>query len=178
MLFGEKRNTLNLDIQRDPLAATNYNGATMSLRDGKIISATASFRDAELLGEESASETQGNETERLLPPGQNDSVDLAAAARGKSAKSGYATEITGDTLPFCYAAILSPYRAVPVQMSDTELSANYVIFKVTHKLTRSIYTQSFTLRGDAVTPSKGGGASAPAASASASASFNVQLSIF
>jgi hypothetical protein len=97
---------------------------------------------------------------------------------GAAQTSAYSIEATGSTLPLCYNGVLTPYRMVSVRVSDSRYSTDYVIFKVTHTLTRSHYTQTFTLRGKAVSEKKGASATSPAASASVAASFNIQVSIF
>jgi hypothetical protein len=53
-----------------------------------------------------------------------------------------------------------------------------VIFKVTHTLGLSEYTQSFTVRGNTVSPQASVSASVPSPSAAIAASFNVQVNIF
>jgi len=73
---------------------------------------------------------------------------------------------------------LSPYRWVLVKLSDSQYSTKYLITQVTHTLTRSIYTQSFTMKGNGVTVAAGGSPTGPQPSAGLSVSFNLQLSIF
>jgi hypothetical protein len=178
ILFGEDRNTLSINVKHNARSSSDVTAATLSLRDKSVTTSSSSYRDAALLGPQTATDTQGNTTTRRLPPGQSDLVDLDSATSGEAATSGYALEATGEVMPFCYTGVLSPYRVVQAQMSDTLLSGNFVIFKVTHKLTRNIYAQSFTLRGNSVTPAASGSASGPQPSASLSVNFNVQASIF
>lgn len=178
ILFGADRNTTELNIKNNARSPSEVTASSMSLRDKSMTTATSSYRDATLLGKQPASDASANTTKKRLPPGQTDSVDLQSATDGEAASSGFSLEATGSVMPFCYTGVLMPYRVVQAQISDSELSANYVIFKVKHTLNRSIYTQSFTLKGNSTSPAASTSASAPQPSASASASFNVQVSIF
>ena len=101
--------------------------------------------------------------------------DRALAA---ASKLSLASKATGEVLPFCYGGVLRPYRVVPVNVSDSDLSANYLLTKVTHTLDRSNYKQSFSMKGNSVSKAAGGSMGAPQASASFSISFNIQGSIF
>ena len=96
--------------------------------------------------------------------------------------SGFTLTADGSVLPLRYTGILRPYLMVPVRLSDTRYSANYVIFKVVHTLGLSDYTQSFTMRGNAVSAATSASAGLPAPSAAvagaAAVSFNIQVDIF
>jgi|APLak6261663543_1056040.scaffolds.fasta_scaffold00138_14 hypothetical protein len=178
VLMGDGRNLANFDLRNNARSPASVQGATLSLKDKKIVTASASYRNAILLGDEPAVPEGSGDTVRQLPPGQSGRNDLDDVAAGVAADSGFSAEATGSLLPLCYGGILSPYRAVNVQLSDSAQSGLYVIFKVTHTLTRSDYTQSFTVRGNAISAKSSTSASKPQASASFSASFNVQVSIF
>lgn len=70
---------------------------------------------------------------------------------------------------------------IRANVSNSRYSAKYVIFKVTHTLGISEYTQSFSLRGNAVTPETSANALSPAAAVAigaAAVSFNIQADIF
>ncbi|MBV9959803.1 MAG: hypothetical protein JO360_15365 [Acidobacteria bacterium] len=178
ILFGEDRNTTELQVKNNSRSPSEVTASTMSLGDKGIRTSTNSYRNATLLGKEPPPADAANTTKKRLPPGQTDSVDLDSATAGEAAASGFALEATGSVLPFCYTGVLAPYRIVQAQMSDTSLSANYVIFKVKHTLNRSIYTQAFTLKGNAISPPASTSASAPQPSANLSVSFNMQVSVF
>jgi hypothetical protein len=178
VLMGDGRNLANFDLRNNARSPAQVQGASMSLKDKKILTATSSFRDASLLGDEPATPSGSGETIKRLPPGQGDRSDLDSLAAAAAAESGFSAEATGSVLSLCYDGVLWPYRAVEVRLSDSALSGPYVIVKVKHTLTRSEHTQSFTVRGNAVSAKSESSASKPQASASFSASFNVQVSIF
>ena len=53
--------------------------------------------------------------------------------------------------------LIAPYKVVTVRGVNARLSGAYVIKKVTHRLTRSIYTQSFSLLRNARSEGSSGG---------------------
>lgn len=70
---------------------------------------------------------------------------------------------------------------IRARVSNSRYSAHYVIFKVTHTLGISEYTQSFSVRGNAVTPEASVNVFSPAAAVAtgaAAVSFNIQMDIF
>lgn len=178
-MFGENRNLAEFNIEQNARSATNITAARMNLRDKSITTSTASYRDATLLGEDAALDTsEENIKTRRLPPDQSDSADLDGATAGERDRDSLTLEATGSVLPLCFKGVLIPYRLVAVSVSDSRFSTNYMIFKVVHTLDRSNYTQSFTVKGNAVTASPDACAAKPQASASASVSFNMQVNIF
>lgn len=178
VLFGEGRNLAELQVRNNARSPAEVRAATLNFRDKSVVSATASYRDAALLGDEPPVPESLEPAAMRLPPGRHGQTSLDDAVAGAAGESGFSAEATGSVLPLCYTGVLSPYRAVAVQLSDTQWSVNYVIFRVTHTLNRDQYTQSFTLRGNAVSSAQPTSASGPAASAGLSLEFNVQMSIF
>jgi hypothetical protein len=83
-------------------------------------------------------------------------------------------------MPFYYKDVLSPYRLVSVQLSDSKLSGTYLLTRVTHTLNRSVYKQEFGARRNAASAAGPGAAGAPASpqAAAVAAAFNTQGDIF
>ena len=178
ILLGEDRNFTSLNLRRNARGPANVRAATLSIKDKKITTGRAAPTDAQLMGDAPAVAAAGNTPTRVLPPGQSDLVDVNDRARAAASKLSLASRATGEVLPFCYGGVLRPYRVVPVNVSDSDLSANYLLTKVTHTLDRSNYKQSFSMKGNSVSKAAGGSMGAPQASASFSISFNIQGSIF
>jgi hypothetical protein len=183
VLTGPDRNISGFNIRRLSDRATVHEGASLNMGDMSI--STARSSSADVVPQEGEGATMAGEPDirtRRLQPGIGDHTDLAEAAEGAALDSSFTIRAEGAVLPLCYGAILLPYRMVPVRVSNSRYSGNYVIFQVTHTLGISEYTQRFSMRGNAVSPATGAGASAPAAAAAvtgaASASFNIQLGIF
>ena len=182
-LLGDSRNLAEFNVRENASTASTFEGATLSFRDKSVATGSASFRDATLIEATAATDAPEKETrKRRLPPGHNDLTDPQSAAEGAASMSGFTLTAEGSVLPLCYTGILRPYRMVPVKLSDTRYSSNYVIFRVVHTLGVSEYTQSFSLRGNAVSAPKSANAGLPAPSASVAGalavSFNLQVDIF
>lgn len=180
VMFGEDRNLAEFNVSQNPQTASDVVAATLNLRDKSVSTASSSYRDSTLLGEEAATGyNEQNVKKKRLPPGRGSLVDLESATKGEVEKSSFTLEAEGSVLPLCYDGVLSPYRMVPVLLSDSRFSTNYVIFKVVHTLTRSHYTQSFKMKGNAVSNKKDGTVpSVPQASAVIAVGFNAQVNIF
>jgi hypothetical protein len=177
-LLGSDRNIEDFNVQNRAQNPCNVQASTLPLDHSAPQTSTASYRDAPLMGDKPADASSTNQATCFLPPGQSDRVDLDTATQGAAAESGFSLEGTGHVVPFCYPAVLSPYRWVLIKLSDSDLSTKYLLHRVTHTLNRSVYRQAFTAKGNAVSQAAGGGASGPQPSASLSVSFNVQVSIF
>jgi hypothetical protein len=177
-LLGADRNIETFNVNNKAQNPCTVQAATLSIAHDTVKSSTSSFRDATLMGDQPPDASNTNQATCLLPPGQSDRVDLDHATKGAATESGFSLEATGSIVPFCYPAVLSPYRCVLVKISDSQYSTKYLISQVTHTLTRSIYRQSFSMKGNAVTVAGGGSAGGPQPSASLSVSFNIQVSIF
>jgi hypothetical protein len=176
-LLGADRNIETFNVNNKAQNPCTVQAATLGIAHDTVKTSTASYRDATLMGDQSP-DGDTNQATCLLPPGQSDRVDLDQATKGAATESGFSLEATGSIVPFCYPAVLSPYRCVMVKISDSRYSTKYLISQVTHTLTRSVYTQSFSMKGNGVTAAAGGSAGAPQPSANFSAGFNVQVSIF
>lgn len=179
VLTGPDRNISNFNIQRMANRAARYEAASLSMSDKSV--ADSSSDSTTVPPAEGEASTAAGETDvrvRRLPPGTADHTDVSEAAEGSALNSSFTVRAEGSVLPLCYDAILSPYRRVRAHVSNSRYSSTYVIFKVTHTLGISEYTQSFSVRGNAVTPAASLSASVPSASAAVAAAFNVQVDIF
>jgi len=178
-MFGENQNLAEFNVRHNASLASDVEASSLSLRDKTVANSVSKYRKATLLDKDAATVlSEENQTKRRLPPGHSDSTDLESATKGAMEKSSFTLNADGSVLPLCYGGVLSPYRVVPVRLSDSRYSTNYVIFKVVHTLNRSNYTQSFTMKGNAVAPKKEASASLPQPSASVAVAFNVQGRIF
>jgi len=178
-LSGPDQNISGFRIQRNSGRAAAVEGAHLSMSDKSVTTASAGYSDTAPPAGEAA--TTGGETDvrvRRLPPGIGDHTDLTEAATGAAEESGFTLSADGSVLPMCYGAILSPYRMVSVRVSNSRYSTDYVIYRVVHTLGISEYTQSFSVRGNAVSAQTSPSASMPEAAAALAVSFNVQVDIF
>jgi hypothetical protein len=179
VLTGRDRNILEFNIRRMANRAARYESASLSMSDKSVADSTSESSAVPPAEGEAATAAPSSDVRvRRLPPGSGDHTDPSEAAEGAALNSSFTVSASGSVLPMCYGAILLPYRRLRARVSNSRYSTTYVIFKVTHTLGLSEYTQSFTVRGNAVSPQASVSASVPSPSAAIAASFNVQVNIF
>jgi hypothetical protein len=179
VLTGRDRNISGFNIQRMANRATRYEIASLSMDDKTLSDSTSDpSAVAPAEGEAATSTDEANIRIRRPPPGMGDHTAPSEVAQGAALKSSYTVRAEGSVLPQCYGAILSPYRRLRARVSNSRYSTTYVIFKVTHTLGLSEYTQSFSVRTNSVSPASPLSASIPSPSAAIAAAFNVQVDIF
>ena len=179
VLSGPDRNLSAFNIQRSSNRAATYEGASLSMSDKSVSEATSASSEAAPSEGEAATAAGSTDTRRRrVAPGVGDHTSVASAVESAALDASFTVRAEGSVLPLCYGAILSPYRMVRARVSNSRYSANYVISKVTHTLGLSEYTQSFSVRGNSVSPESAVSAAIPAAAAAVAAAFNVQVDIF
>jgi hypothetical protein len=82
-------------------------------------------------------------------------ADPTAAATGQARRNGYLYRLTSHVIPGCYGAVLTPYQKVRVDAGATPYSGDYLITKVVHRITPSLYTQELEAKTDSVTEVSG-----------------------
>lgn len=157
ILLGADRNIENFNVRNNAQRPSTVRASTISIKDKRVITRTSRFNDIGLLGEEAVFKKESDTAVCVLPPRQGEGIDLDRAVAAEAGNLSYAFEVTGKILDHCYEGILSPYRVVCVKGVNSRLSGNYLITKVTHTLTRSNYSQSFTLMRNARSAGSGGG---------------------
>lgn len=155
VLLGPDRNLATFNATNNHSEPRDVTASSLTIKDKNIVTKTASYADATLVGGEAANKDNRKRSTYRLPPGQNDSVDLASAVQGEVDRASFSINATGSVIPFCYTGVLSPYRAVDVVISDSPYSSTYIISRVTHNLTRSVYTQEFSAMSNSTSPDIG-----------------------
>jgi hypothetical protein len=92
---------------------------------------------------------------RLLSPADNTREDPEAAATAQARARGYVYSLASDVVPGCFAAVLSPYLKVRVDAGATPYSGDYLITKVVHRITPSVYSQHLEAKTDGITQTDG-----------------------
>lgn len=149
ILLSLYRNIETFSVRKDAQRPSNVKASTIRIEDKSIISSIANFQDIQLLGEEASLEEGLEPATQILRPRHGESVDMTRVVTAIAEDSSYAIEATGSVLGDCYPGVLQPYQLVTVKAGDTPRSGDYLITKVTHSLTRSAYSQSFSLKGNA-----------------------------
>lgn len=149
VLLGANRNTDHFAVQNDAQSPARVTASRLNFSDKEVQTETSSFQDLEVLGEEQAFTDESETTEEQLSPYHSHTVDLAQAVFAESQAASYALRGSGRVKGPCYPDVLRPYRAVSVMGANGRLSGPYVITQVTHRLTRSEYTQEFQVKRNA-----------------------------
>jgi phage protein D len=159
VLPGRERNLESFDFRSNEQRVAEVVASTMSLCERRINTRRSISENIDRLGEEAPSEDVQPPATRRLPPGSGEAVDLDHRVNAEARRLSYAYEASGTVRAGCYAGVLQPYLVVGVCGINARNSGNYLITRVTHRLTRSDYTQSFALKRNA--RSSGSGASIP-----------------
>ena len=149
ILLGAERNVAEFNPRNNAQSPARVTGFTLNVFDKTVTQRTSNFGSLDLLGEEQTFADEGNTATQILYPRDGDGVDLEQAVAAEALRSSYSTEATGSVINDTYPAILSPYRVVSVRGATQKNSGDYLIGKVTHSLTRSYYSQSFSLQRNA-----------------------------
>ena len=158
ILLGAERNIDALQVRYHAGKPSDAAASTLRITDKQVVDEMSRSSDVELMGDETA-EDSSQAALQLLLPRQGESVDLRQAADAVVNAASYAYEASGSVLPETYTAVLQPYQVVTVKAGNTTFSGDYLIMKSTHTITRSGYSQSFTLTRNARSARYAGGQS-------------------
>ena len=150
VLIGDERNLGDATITEDSESPERSQASSLSLADGKLTSFSASADDLDIEANRPAIAAD-QAPSRLLAPADALREDVKEAAQGKAKQAGYAYRLASSVIPGCYAACLTPYVKVKIECGDTPYSGNYLIDKVVHRITPSLYSQSFEATSDGST---------------------------
>jgi hypothetical protein len=179
VLLGSDRNVFNFNPNNDSQQPTRFRAYALGLSDKRITRSDSDLAAVPRLGKTPT--TPPDSAVQLLRPRHGDTVDLDRWVAAETLRASYSISATGSVVADCYAGVLSPYRLIQVCGANTRESGTYLISRVTHRLTRSQYSQEFTLRRNAQSEesaSNNNAGIAVAAGVGISFSFNVQGRIF
>ena len=144
VLLGKGRNLDSFSLTNDQQRPADVTAWRLDLSDLSSSSSTASYAD-QLAGSDDPVLDDADVAQLMVPPGWAYGVDAAELAGRFAAQYGEAFDAEGVVRSRCYDGVLLPYKMVEVKGVNGRLSGHYVIRSVTHTLTRSEYTQSFSL---------------------------------
>ena len=176
VLLGAERNMESFNPTNDAQRPARVRASTLSITDKRITTRTSIFGDLDILGDEQGFDDESETAIQILPPYQGETVDLDRAVSAEALSSSYSYEATGSLLNHCYEGVLQPYRLVTVKGANERSSGNYVITKVTHTMSRSVYSQSFSMRRNARSAT-GNNSRTPEGSTDLQSGFNFSLDI-
>ena len=129
---------------------TRFRARTLTITDKQIVSRTSRFQDLDLLGPKPAQPAKETATQ-VLPPDQNNDDDPARAVQAAAQRYElYAErERPRDSRLLRRGSQAVPARDDPRRRRPA-LSGDYLLTKVTHRITPSLYTQEFSAKRNAV----------------------------
>jgi hypothetical protein len=154
VMIGRGRNLAGASITQDPDGAERTQAQALSVDDQGVVSVETSPDDLGLMRDVPAVPADLT-PRRLLNPADNTRVDPAAAASGQARRSSYVYQLSGRLVPGHYAAVLTPYNKVRVDAGATPYSGDYLISKVVHRITPSLYSQELEAKTDSATEVSG-----------------------
>jgi hypothetical protein len=150
VMIGDDRNLANASITEDPEGPQRTRGQVLRASDQGIASFETSSAELGLMRDLPPLPADLT-PRRLLHPADNTDEDPRAAATAQARRAGYVYHLSGQVVPGRYGAVLSPYNKVRVEAGATPYSGEYLITKVVHRITHSLYSQRLEAKADSVT---------------------------
>jgi len=154
VLIGDGRNLSNASVTQDPDGGEVTQAQVLRVDDQGVTSFEASAEDLGLMRDLPALPADLT-PRRLMNPSDNTREDPAAAAAAQARRNSYVYELKSNVIPGCYAGVLTPYLKVRVDAGATPYSGDYLITKVIHRITPSLYSQEFEAKTNSVTEVSG-----------------------
>ena len=154
VLIGDGRNLSNASVMQDPDGGERTQAQVLRVDDQGVTSFETSAEDLGLMRNLPALPADLT-PRRLMNPSDNTREDPAAAATAQARRNGYVYKLTSHVIPGCYGAVLTPYQKVRVDAGATPYSGDYLITKVVHRITPSLYTQELEAKTDSATEVSG-----------------------
>jgi hypothetical protein len=150
VMLGDDRNLANASITEDPEGPERTRARVLRVGDQGVAVFETSAADLGLMRDLPAVPADLT-PRRLLHPADNTREDPEAAVTGQARRAGYVYRLSSQVVPGCYGAVLTPYNKVRVDAGATPFSGDYLITKVVHRITPSLYSQELEAKGDSVT---------------------------
>jgi hypothetical protein len=157
VLLGPDKNMVNFNVVNDSTSPSVVDASYLNMGDKSIVKSESSYSDAKLLGKDQVLDKSGDASLQILWPYRNFTGDPSQIVVAEAVNSGYSIKATGSVFENGYQDVLQPYRIVKVLGVNARESGDYLISKVTHNLTLSSYSQSFTLKRNARSDASKGG---------------------
>jgi hypothetical protein len=154
VLIGHGRNLSQASVTQDPNGGERTQAQVLRVDDQGVTTFEASAADLGLMRNLPALPADLT-PRRLLNPSDNTREDPTAAATAQARRNGYVYKLASHVIPGCYAGVLTPYQKVRVDAGATPYSGDYLITKVVHRITPSLYTQELEAKTNSVTDVSG-----------------------
>jgi hypothetical protein len=154
VMIGAERNLAGAEITEDPRGPERTRARVLRVNDQGVTTFETGAQDLGLMRALPALPADLT-PRRLLHPADNHREDPKAAVSGQARRRGYVYHVQGRVVPGCYGAVLTPYQKVRVDAGATPYSGDYLITKVVHRITPSLYTQELEAKTDSVSEVSG-----------------------
>jgi hypothetical protein len=163
VLLGAGRNLQGATFREDAEGPERSAARVLTIRDQTIAASQRSFADETLMGDLPAVGGDAGAL-RQLPPEEALRDDPEAATTGQTRRNAYGQRMTASLVPGCYDAVLAAYDVVTVRAGTLPQSGDWLVHRVTHRITPSVYAQEIEAKRNAVSDTGGGGLNLGAAS--------------
>ena len=150
VMIGEGRNLANASISENPDGGERTRAVLLRVDDQGTTTVESSAAELGLMRDLPARPADLTPL-RLVHPADNTRADPAPAARARARRHGYVYRLTSHVVPGCYGGVLVPYQKVRVDAGATPYSGDYLIKRVVHRITPSVYTQELEATTDSTT---------------------------
>ncbi|WP_028628096.1 hypothetical protein [Metapseudomonas resinovorans] len=154
VMIGSGRNLANASVTQDPEGGERTSAQVLRVDDQGVTRFETSAADLGLMRGLPALPADLT-PRRMLPPAEATGEDPTAAATSRARRSGYVFHLVSQVIPGCYGAVLSPYRKVRLDAGATPYSGDYLLTKVVHRITPSLYTQEIEAKADSLSEVSG-----------------------
>jgi hypothetical protein len=179
VLLGSDRNVFDFKPSNDLQQPSRFTAYAVGLTNKNITQSSSNLDAVTRLGTVPTTPPDG--VIHQLPP-QGDAVAPDRRVAAETLRASYSISATGSVIADCYGGVLRPYQLIQIRGANSSNSGTYLISQVRHQLTRSQYSQSFTLRRNAQSkasaPNNNAGIVAAALAVGMSLKFNTQGRIF
>jgi hypothetical protein len=175
ILTGPNRNLMAASVSDDSEGPERTRSRTLQTSDVQIQTVDTTYDDLHFIRDFPAVPEDAAAI-RYVPPQKQDRDDPGARAHAQQSSRSYSIRLQAHVIP-CYPAVLMPYIRVPVQAGNLGYSGDWVIRKVTHRITPSVYAQELAAVTDSVSRTDGQ-ATAGTGGFGLSLSFSASISIF
>ena len=153
-MIGDGRNLSNASVTEDPDGGEKTRAQVLRVDDQGTTTFETSAAELGLMRGLPARPVDLT-PRRLLHPSDNVRPDPTAAATGQARRAGYVYKLVSEVIPGCYGAVLVPYQKVRMDAGATPYSGDYLITKVVHRITPSLYSQQLEAKTDSVSAVSG-----------------------
>ncbi|MDH4652626.1 MULTISPECIES: hypothetical protein [unclassified Pseudomonas] len=154
VMIGNGRNLANASVTQDPEGGERTIAQVLRVDDQGVTHFETSAADLGLMRGLPALPADLT-PRRMLPPAEATGEDPTAAVTSHARRSGYVFHLVSQVIPGCYGAVLSPYRKVRLDAGATPYSGDYLLTKVVHRITPSLYTQEIEAKADSLSEVSG-----------------------